>query len=258
MKPEFFLHEGLFDLEQETGLPIRTAFAGLWTQCDRDGRFHWRPRQLKTQILPYDNCDFSRVLDALATRGFIVKYASSSDEFGYVPSWGKHQIINPREKASAMPKPDKDQQDRRVLDACSTRDDACTQGKEGKGREEEGESASVTRDEPPPTFTPPLPMADPDSGGELVFAAFVLEECGVPADRGLLQIAGECIRLQAREGGTLRLAAGFIAEQAKEARIRGDTINRFWFSDQRYRPQSAPISRKQRQLQEAAATFSSE
>ncbi|GAA4169527.1 hypothetical protein [Shinella granuli] len=78
IKPEFFKHEGIFDAEQETGLPLRLAFAGLWTQCDREGRFAWRPRQLKVDILPYDELDFLRVLDALATRGFIVKYASVS------------------------------------------------------------------------------------------------------------------------------------------------------------------------------------
>ena len=54
VKPEFFQHEGLFDLEQFSGLPIRVAFAGLWTCCDREGRFKWRSRQLKTDILPYD------------------------------------------------------------------------------------------------------------------------------------------------------------------------------------------------------------
>ena len=39
IKPEFFRHEGLYELEQETGFAIRVAFAGLWTACDREGRF---------------------------------------------------------------------------------------------------------------------------------------------------------------------------------------------------------------------------
>ena len=63
-------------------MPIRVAFAGLWTRCDREGRFQWRPRQLKVQILPYDNADFARVLDALATRGFIVKYEVAGEVYG--------------------------------------------------------------------------------------------------------------------------------------------------------------------------------
>ena len=67
IKPEFFRHAGLFDLEQETGLPLRVAFAGLWTAADREGRFAWKPRELKLDCLPFDLVDFSRVLDALST-----------------------------------------------------------------------------------------------------------------------------------------------------------------------------------------------
>ena len=121
IKPDFFIHEGLFDLEQETGLPVRVGFAGLWCQADREGRFKWRPRLLKTQVLPYDDVDFSRVLDALATRGFIVRYESNGDDFGWIPSWHEHQIINNREKKSLLPEPPIPQQLRRVDDACPTR-----------------------------------------------------------------------------------------------------------------------------------------
>src|ERR1017187_9624772 len=100
IKPEFFRHEGLFDLERETGLPVRIAFAGLLTCCDREGRFSWRPRMLKTLILPYDECDFSRVLDALATRGFIRKYRVGEDDYGLIVTFLKHQVINNRESPS--------------------------------------------------------------------------------------------------------------------------------------------------------------
>ncbi len=105
IKPEFFKHEDLFDAEVESGLPLRLAFAGLWTQCDREGRFVWRPRQLKVDILPYDDADFSRVLDALATRGFVVKYTSNGRDFGHIPSWRRHQVVNNRETASTLPEP---------------------------------------------------------------------------------------------------------------------------------------------------------
>lgn len=119
IKPEFFRHEGLYDLEQDTLLPIRLAFAGLWTECDKEGRFQWRPRMLKAAIMPYDDVDFSRVLDALATRGFVVRYAcpeapdDRSRDFGCIPSWRLHQIPNNREKASQIPPPS---------DACPTRE----------------------------------------------------------------------------------------------------------------------------------------
>jgi hypothetical protein len=105
VKPDFFRHEELYDLEITSGLPIRLAFAGLWTCCDREGRFKWRIRTLKTEVLPFDDVDFSRVLDALRTREFIVKYRVGNEDFGHVPSWSKHQFINPREQASDIPEP---------------------------------------------------------------------------------------------------------------------------------------------------------
>ena len=82
IKPEFFTHDGIFEAEEETGLPLRLAYIGLWCAADREGRFRWEPRRLRVQILPYDDVDFSRVLDALVTRGFLVKYASEGREFG--------------------------------------------------------------------------------------------------------------------------------------------------------------------------------
>lgn len=140
IKPEFFKHSGLYDLEKETSLPLRVAFAGLWTCCDREGRFKWRPRELKLDVLPYDDCDFSRVLDALVTRGFIVKYESGREELAYIPSWHTHQVVNVRESASSLPEPIKPKAVKsRVPHASSTR--AVGKGKEGegKGREQEGE-----------------------------------------------------------------------------------------------------------------------
>lgn len=137
IKPEFFLHEGLFDLEQESQLPVRLAFAGLWCQCDREGRFKWQPRKLKVTILPYDDIDFSRVLDALTTREFVQKYTVGSVEYGLIPSFSDHQVVNNRERPSIIPDPRSSAgmtREPRVADALSTR--ASKRLQEGKGREQ--------------------------------------------------------------------------------------------------------------------------
>ena len=136
IKPEFFQHEGLFDMESESRLPLRLAFAGLWTQCDREGRFKWRPRTLKAAIFPFDEIDFSRVLDALATGGFVVKYASGGEDFGYVPSWKRNQFINGKEQPSNLPNPSIKQQVDATMTCESRANDAtATNGvKEGKGK----------------------------------------------------------------------------------------------------------------------------
>jgi len=137
IKPEFFTHEGLFEAEQETKLPIRIAFAGLWCVADREGRFKWEPRRIGVQILPYDAIDFSRVLHALTTRGFIVKYRVNDAWFGFIPSFSKHQVINNRESDSVLPGFEENTTITEEIDASGTRearDDHAGQG-EGKGRE---------------------------------------------------------------------------------------------------------------------------
>lgn len=168
IKPEFFRHRSLYLLEQETGLPIRVAFAGLWTVADREGRFRWEPAELKLDCLPYDDLDFSRVLDALTTRGFLVRYACGTRQFGFIPSFKTHQHINVRESQSNLPAPPP------VPDASPTRDppddDAArakqvhTRG-EGKGREEEGKGSLPLPPPPPishasPTGQPPVTPTD--------------------------------------------------------------------------------------------------
>ncbi len=178
IKPEFFLHDGLFDAEKETGLPLRVAFAGLWCAADREGRFRWEPRRLKMQILPYDDVDFSRVLHALATRGFLVMYRVDVACLGWIPGFTRHQIVNNRERESEIPEFTPESAIEAECDACPTRESRVTDairsessGREGKGREqgkERRDVASPTRERfvPPSleqwkefaqTLTPPYP-----------------------------------------------------------------------------------------------------
>lgn len=167
IKPDFFRHEGLYAAEKETGLPLRVAFAGLWTASDREGRFEWRPKQLKLDCLPYDEVDFSRVLDALATRGFVVKYASEGEEFGFIPSWRKHQVVNNRESESKIPNPNENNKlptrEPRVEDASLTRQ--CNYTGEGEG-EGEGNGRSTPAVITKTTATPEIPagVLPPDGG----------------------------------------------------------------------------------------------
>jgi hypothetical protein len=138
IKPEFFHHEGLFEAELETKLPLRVAFAGLWCIADREGRFKWEPRRIGVQVLPYDGVDFSRVLDALTTRGFVLKYRVGDEWFGCIPSFLKHQVINNKERASILPDHLENGVIYEEINASLTREprdgDACH--KEGKGREQ--------------------------------------------------------------------------------------------------------------------------
>lgn len=160
IKPEFFLHDGLYDLESETGLPIRISFVGLWCHADREGRFEWQPRRLGVAILPYDGVEFSLVLDALLTRGFLIKYASTTGkQYGCIPSFGSHQVINNKESKSKIPPMEECEQ---LIDtssniakcnAMTTRDNRVKssldlsegegKGREGKGKGREGNDLSI-------------------------------------------------------------------------------------------------------------------
>lgn len=153
IKPEFFIHEKLHEAEIQEGLPLRLAFIGLWCACDREGRFKWEPRRLGIQIMPYDGIDFSRVLHALSTRGFIREYRVGDASFGCIPSWKKHQIINNRETQSDIPGP----VDNEGVDAWGTRGARVGHaGKaEGKGREGNKEGKGGECDAcPPDDFEP--------------------------------------------------------------------------------------------------------
>lgn len=139
IKPAFFRDFDLFQLERETGLPIRVAFAGLWTAADRDGRFRWHARELKLDCLPHDDVDFGDVLAALERGGFIRRYEVSGRAYGLVRSWQDHQRPRNDEEDSKLPAPP-DNSDGFVT--------AQSLGKERKGKEEEGKGTEGSSEAP--------------------------------------------------------------------------------------------------------------
>ena len=76
-----------------------------------------------------------------------------------------------------------------------------------------------------------------DAVSELAYANWLLEELGVVADNGVRRVAADSIRLLAKEGGTRETATEYILAAGKQAIAAGEIINRFWFTDQKYRPQ---------------------
>ena len=109
IKPEYQRHLEIYLTEKETGLPLRAAFPGFWMIADREGRFRWQPEILKLDILPFDNIDFNRVLDALERVDLIRSYVVDGKKYGYIPTFLKHQVVNMREQKSVLPAPDLDE-----------------------------------------------------------------------------------------------------------------------------------------------------
>lgn len=101
IKPGFFTNDLLAEIE-----PLgRLLFAGLWTLADRRGRLEDRPRKIKAEVVPYDDCDADALLDALAVRGFIVRYVADGTRLIQVCNWEKHQQPHVNERESDSPAP---------------------------------------------------------------------------------------------------------------------------------------------------------
>lgn len=99
LKPGFFVNDKLADVE-----PLgRLLFAGLWTIADREGRLGDRPRRIKAEILPYDDCDVDNLLNQLETHGFIQRYEVNGNDYIQILNFSKHQNPHPREAESEIP-----------------------------------------------------------------------------------------------------------------------------------------------------------
>lgn len=152
VKPDLFRHEELFDAELSSGLPLRLAFVGLFTVADCAGRFIWKPRTIKLDVLPHDAVDFAAVLAALEQHGFIRSYIVEGVKYGFIPSFTKHQRLQTKEieAGSSFPDPSLDSgtkpENIQVRTGCvpeniqvrtGTQPEAQEGEEEGKGREEE-------------------------------------------------------------------------------------------------------------------------
>ncbi len=159
VKPELFKHEDLFDAELESRLPLRLAFIGLLTVADCEGRFKWRPRTLKLDVLPHDLIDFASILNALESRGFIQRYEVDGEVYGLIPTFKKHQRLQTKEVAagSSLPAPRFMGEPGTLPVRTQERTDTHLESQEGKGMEEEGKRKGKEEAAQAPRASPPVP-----------------------------------------------------------------------------------------------------
>lgn len=98
IKPEFFTSDDICALS----MAARLLYIGAWCEADREGRMEWKPRSLKRRYLPDDNIDIDALCGELINAGLVVLYG---DSLAYIPTFAKHQHINPRESVSNLPEP---------------------------------------------------------------------------------------------------------------------------------------------------------
>lgn len=102
IKPAFFTNDDLAEVD-----PLgRILFIGLWTIADFKGDLEWRPKRIKAQLLPYDECDIEKLAINLDQSGFIRFYSVQGIECVHIPNFSKHQNPhkNEREKGSEIHK----------------------------------------------------------------------------------------------------------------------------------------------------------
>lgn len=65
--------------------------------ADCQGRLEDRPKRIKAEVLPYDDCDVAGMLSELAVNGFIVRYEVKNEHFIAIPAFDRHQRLSGKE-----------------------------------------------------------------------------------------------------------------------------------------------------------------
>ncbi len=134
IKPEFWKHDRVAEMTYSA----RLLFIALWGMADRRGRLEDRPRRIKAECFPYDDCDVEAVLHEIELFGFIDRYEAEGVRVIQVISFEKHQRISGKEAEAESKLPAKQPgTDREANEKLPGAQEG--KGKERKGREEEEE-----------------------------------------------------------------------------------------------------------------------
>jgi hypothetical protein len=102
IKPGFFKNDVLAEID-----PLgRILFTGLWCMADREGRLENRSKKIKAEVLPYDNCNITKLLRDLSDKNFITQYSENGNNYIQINNFQKHQSPHIKEAESTIPAPD--------------------------------------------------------------------------------------------------------------------------------------------------------
>lgn len=140
VKPGFMKHEELQELEVgHPGKYIMLTFQGLWMLCDSKGKFEYRPKLMKLDILPFIPFDLQQTLDVLQKAGFFFTYEVKGKKYGMIPTFLDHQKINGKEFTSGEKYPDPEPVKKENLQGSDREVPENLQGAQEEEREEERE-----------------------------------------------------------------------------------------------------------------------
>lgn len=99
------VHPGLFTDEAFVSVsPLaRLLWIGIWTECDDQGAFEWKPVTLKMRLLPVDHADVPALLEELEAADMVRRYGVGGRQYGAVRNFGRFQ--RPKKPNSVHPMP---------------------------------------------------------------------------------------------------------------------------------------------------------
>jgi uncharacterized phage protein (TIGR02220 family) len=71
--------------------PARRFLILLWTECDDQGSFEWKPKQLKMELLPADSIDIEELLCELVEWNCVMQYEMNGKQYGAVRNFCRYQ-----------------------------------------------------------------------------------------------------------------------------------------------------------------------
>lgn len=157
IKPSFFQNDALGELP-----PLaRLLFIGMWTIADFKGCLEFRPKRIKAQLLPYDECDVEALTSALDQSRFVTIYSVAGQRYVKITNFEKHQNPHPNEKKTGSEIPDVDQSDAQVVDF---KRDATARVKIAINHEQDGTDPADSLI-PHPSSPIPQPLSDAGAPG---------------------------------------------------------------------------------------------
>jgi hypothetical protein len=94
IKPEFWVSEQI----AECSTNARLTFVGMWSFSDDNGVHPAKPKKLKAELYPMDDCTVAHVgnwVEELLRAGLIAEFTGSDGaKYWHVTGWAKHQKID--------------------------------------------------------------------------------------------------------------------------------------------------------------------
>jgi hypothetical protein len=99
IKNQYFTNE----LLAECSPLARLLGIALLTVADREGRIEDRPKKIKVECLPYDDCSVDELLDELSSAEYLTRYEAEGFRVIQICKFVEHQRIHPNEHESRFP-----------------------------------------------------------------------------------------------------------------------------------------------------------